>query len=56
MKNRTDIQGGGRKPRSTDIQGGGRTPKLLAQLVTLAVPVMIAAAVIIHYVTDIQGG
>ena len=56
MTNGTDIQGGGRKPRGTDIQGGGRTAKLLAQLTTFTVPVMVAAAVIIHFVTDIQGG
>lgn len=55
MTNRTDIQGGGRKPRGTDIQGGGRTAKLLAQLVTVIVPVMFALTVIIR-LTDIQGG
>lgn len=56
MKNGTDIQGGGRKPQKTDIQGGGRIAKLLALVVTFTVPAMIVGAVIIHYVTDIQGG
>ena len=55
MANRTDIQGGGRKPRFTDIQGGGRTSKVLAQLITFIVPMMVMAAAIIRF-TDIQVG
>ena len=51
----TDIQGGGRKPRLTDIQGGGRTSKVLAQLITFIVPMMVMAAAIIRF-TDIQVG
>lgn len=61
MANRTDIQGGGRKPRFTDIQGGGRTAKLLAPrkvfevLLEMIFVFTLFRSVVIRC-TDIQGG